>query len=214
MLYLYLDESGDLGFDFVTKKPSKFFTVSVLAIKGQDTNRAIINAIKHTAKRKLHKKKLLLGGELKGSKISQDVKKYFYKQIAQLDFKIYSLTLNKKRVNQHLVSVKERLYNYIARLVLDQIDFNSVHQRVIFILDKSKSKPEIADFNKYIFDQIKGRLNPQIPLDIVHKLSHEMPGLQAVDLFAWGIFRKYEKRDMEWFDIFKEKVVFDDVYLP
>ncbi|HLF18839.1 MAG TPA: DUF3800 domain-containing protein [Candidatus Omnitrophota bacterium] len=214
MLYLYLDESGDLGFDFVTKKPSKYFTLSVLVVKGQKNNRAIINTVKHTFKRKLHKKKLLLGGELKGSKVSLDIKKYFYRQIAKIDFKIYALTLNKKRVNQSLVSVKERLYNYIARLVLDQIDINNAHQRVIFILDRSKGKPEIADFNKYIFDQIKGRLNPQIPLDIVHKLSHEMPGLQAADLFAWGIFRKYEKRDMEWFNVFKGSVIFDDVYLP
>ncbi len=27
MWNLYLDESGDLGFDFVNKKPSKFFTI-------------------------------------------------------------------------------------------------------------------------------------------------------------------------------------------
>ena len=29
MLFLYLDESGDLGFDFITKKPSKFFVNSM-----------------------------------------------------------------------------------------------------------------------------------------------------------------------------------------
>ncbi len=34
MWYLYLDESGDLGFDFVNKKPSKFFTITILVIKG------------------------------------------------------------------------------------------------------------------------------------------------------------------------------------
>ncbi len=29
MLYLYLDESGDLGFDFVNKKPTKHFVISI-----------------------------------------------------------------------------------------------------------------------------------------------------------------------------------------
>lgn len=43
MLYLYLDESGDLGFDFVTKKPSEFFTICVLAVKGQANDRALAN---------------------------------------------------------------------------------------------------------------------------------------------------------------------------
>lgn len=38
MWYLYLDESGDLGFDFVNKKPSKFFTVSILKEKSRVYN--------------------------------------------------------------------------------------------------------------------------------------------------------------------------------
>jgi len=33
MWYLYLDESGDLGFDFVHKKPLNFFTVTIPAVK-------------------------------------------------------------------------------------------------------------------------------------------------------------------------------------
>ena len=32
MLHLFLDESGDLGFDFVNKKPSKFFTITILVL--------------------------------------------------------------------------------------------------------------------------------------------------------------------------------------
>ena len=213
MLYLYLDESGDLGFDFISKKPSKYFTVAVLGIHGQDNNRALINAVKHTLKRKLGRQNPA-GFELKGSKVSFEIKKYLYTQIAALDFKIYALTLNKKRANQSLAQTKERLYNYVARLVLDQIDLNSARQRVMLIMDKSKSKPEIADFNSYVFRQLQGKLNPKIPLDITHKLSHEMLGLQVVDLFAWGIFRKYEKQDEKWFDVFQGKVIFDNVYLP
>ena len=152
--------------------------------------------------------------ELKGSKVSLGIKKFFYKQVAGLDFKIYALTLNKKRVNQDLIHTKERLYNYVARMVLDHIDINSAQQRVMLILDKSKGKPEIADFNAYILRQLQGKLNPKIPLDIMHRLSHEMVGLQIVDLFAWGIFRKYEKKDTEWFSVFCKKIEFDNVYLP
>ena len=43
MWYLYLDESGDLGFDFVTKRPSNFFTVTVLLGQGVENNRALIH---------------------------------------------------------------------------------------------------------------------------------------------------------------------------
>ncbi len=64
MWFLYLDESGDLGFDFVNKKPSRFFTVTILAVSEASRNRAIINAVKKTLKRKLKKKTV----EIKGSK--------------------------------------------------------------------------------------------------------------------------------------------------
>lgn len=216
MWYLYLDESGDLGFDFITKKPSKYFTVTVLVIKGQDNNRALINAVKHTIKRKLNKKRMSNKAyyELKGSKVAFEIKRYLYDLIARLDFKIYALTLNKKRVYQKLIGNKERIYNYIARLVLDQIDFSDVDLRVMLVLDKSKGGYEIGEFNSYLLRQISGKLDPKIPLDIIHRVSHEMPGLQVADLFAWGIFRKYEKQDKEWFDVFEARVAYDKVYLP
>ncbi len=216
MFYLYLDESGDLGFDFVNKKPSKFFTVAVLVIKGQENNRALINAIKHTLKRKLKKKKLFKNSsfELKGCKVAFEVKKYFYFKVKDLDFNLYALTLNKKRLYPSLMKEKERVYNYIAGLVIKKIEFENAKTRVEFIVDKSKGKPEIEDFNSYVFNHIQAKLNPNIPLNIKHSLSHENLGLQAVDMFAWGIFRKYEKKDFEWFNTYKDKVSFDDVYLP
>ncbi len=72
MLYLYLDESGDLGFDFFAKKPSKYFTVTVLAVSGKENNRLLINAVKKTIKRRLRRQ----DAELKGAKDSLALKKY------------------------------------------------------------------------------------------------------------------------------------------
>ncbi|MBI4398612.1 MAG: hypothetical protein HY586_05760 [Candidatus Omnitrophica bacterium] len=47
-----------------------------------------------------------------------------------------------------------------------------------------------------------------------HKNSCEVKPLQAVDLFSWGIFRKYEKKDSGWYDVFAEKMKFETLYLP
>lgn len=212
MWFLYLDESGDLGFDFVNKKPSKFFTVTILAIKGPLNNRLLTKAVKKTLKRKLNRKKATTE-ELKGARTIFEIKKYFYNQIKDLKFAIYALTLNKKRVYERLTRDKERVYNYISRLVLDKIAFEKAQVQVMLILDKSKSPKEIGDFNQYIFRQLKGRLDPKVPLDIKHENSRQYYGLQAVDLFSWGIFRKYEKKDTAWFDIFREKVAFEEQYL-
>lgn len=212
MWFLYLDESGDLGFDFVNKKPSKFFTITILAIRDPENNRMLIKAVKKTLARKLNRKKSI-AEEMKGTKTVLGIKKYFYTQIKDLKFAIYALTLNKKRVYERLAKDKERVYNYISRLVLDKIPFEKAQEPVMLILDKSKTQKQIWDFNQYIFRQLKGRLDPMVPLDIKHQDSRQYYGLQAVDLFSWGIFRKYEKKDSKWFEIFKGKVAFEEQYL-
>lgn len=53
MLYLYLDESGDLGFDFFTKNPSKYFTVTVMLAQGMENRKRIAKAIKRTIQNNL-----------------------------------------------------------------------------------------------------------------------------------------------------------------
>jgi len=210
VLYLYLDESGDLGFDFFAKRPSKFLTVTVLAGTGVENNRRLINAVKKTIRQKLPRGRR----EMKGSKDSSVVKEYFYNRVSAVPFAIYSVTLNKRRVYESLAKRKDRVYNFIARNVLDRIPIEGASSRIEVIIDRSKSKKEIREFNEYIIGQMKGRIDPRVPLDVYHRTSHENLGLQAADLFSWGIFRKYERNDAEWFTIFKTKVKYDSLYLP
>jgi hypothetical protein len=210
MLYLYLDESGDMGFDFFAKKPSKYFTVTVMLVQGMENRKKIAKAVRRTLHYKLAKQQI----ELKGSKQSIEVKRYFYKHIESVPFELYALTLNKRRVYDYLSQKKDRVYNFITRKVLDVIPFTNASTRVSLVIDRSKSKKEIREFNDYLIRHLSGRIEPKIPLDIDHHLSHEDLPLQAVDLFSWGIFRKYEKDDREWFNVFKDQIKYDDVYLP
>lgn len=211
-MHLYLDESGCLGFDFNKIKTSKYFTITILATT---ENQNISYAIKKTLKRKINlKNSKRIEAELKGSRTSLEVKKYFFEQISKSKFGIYSLTLNKTRVYDRLKDKQDRLYNFITRKIVDQIPLHRESTRVIFTLDKCKGKAEIKNFNNYIVDQIKSKLDPNVPLDIIHGNSQEIPGLQAVDLFCWGIHRKYEHKDYEWLNIFENKIKFDQTYLP
>lgn len=139
MLYLYLDESGDLGFDFVNKKPSKYFVVSILVVKGYEANRRLINGVRKTLRRKLNpknkRKRIVL--ELKGTKTTIEVKEYFYRQVRDLDLAVYAIILNKRRVYSSLIKQKSRVYNFIARSVLDQIPYGNAEQKVELTIDKS-----------------------------------------------------------------------------
>jgi hypothetical protein len=214
MWHLYLDESGDLGFDFINKKPSNFFTVTILVVKGVENNRALIKAVRKTIARKLNprSKRHRIIPELKGYETSIEVKKYFYQQAAKIPFDLFSISLNKRRTGDELPEEPHRIYNYISRLVLDAIPLENAQTRVKLIIDKSKNVPKIQEFNSSVINQLLGRVDPQIPIDILHRSSVEEYGLQAVDIFSWGIFRNYESGDSEWFDIYSNRVQYDKQY--
>ncbi|MCX8093719.1 MAG: DUF3800 domain-containing protein [Candidatus Goldbacteria bacterium] len=173
MQYLYLDESGDLGFDFVNKKVSKFFTITILSLNNDEDNKKLKNAIIKTKKRIFKNRNI----ELKGAKTSMQAKETMHRNLKNVNYELYSITLNKRRVNKELTVIADRLYNYIANQILQNININSETSRVNLIVDKSKGKKEIDNFNKYIINNLKGRIPPKIPIDINHQNSDETPGL-------------------------------------
>lgn len=211
MLYLYLDESGDLGFDFVNKKPSNYFTICVLAIKGADKNRSLGNAVKAVLQRKFPKRTGEVQ-ELKGNTLPLEIKRYFYRHARVIDFQLCAATLSKRAICGRLSVEKDRIYSYLARLALEKVNFDDAAIRVIMTVDKRGPDRETVRFNNYILSQIKGMIDPLVPLDIFHVPSQESYGLQAADLFAWGVQRKYEMRDRAWYEVFKEKIRTERLY--
>ncbi len=207
LLYLYLDESGDLGFDFSNDKTTKFFTVTVMLLKGFDNNRRLINVVKKTIKRKLPNTH-----ELKGSNTSIEVKRYFYDSISSimLPFCIYTLTFDKGKLAD-LRNKKNIMYNFMVKTLIDKIPDIKTATSTELIIDKSKNKLAIENFNKYIIGQSELK---ECCHKIRHSKSHENYGIQAVDLFSWGIFRKYEQKDLQWYNIFETNIKYDNIYPP
>ena len=81
------------------------------------------------------------------------------------------------------------------------------------VVDRSKNKEETRDFNQYLFNQVEALLPLNTAFDISHLASAESAELQAADLFCWGIFRKYELDDEDWYDMFKDKIKYETEYL-
>jgi hypothetical protein len=76
MWWLYLDESGDLGFDFENKTPSNFFTICILATSSAETNRRFKYAVKKTLKRKVNRGRHKPVAELHAHSTSLSAKQY------------------------------------------------------------------------------------------------------------------------------------------
>ena len=67
---------------------------------------------------------------------------------------------------------KDRVYNFITGQVIYQIPFEKFNDNAIdLIVDRSKGKPEISDFNFYIKGQLEAKITPKIPINIFVTLN-------------------------------------------
>ena len=194
------------------------FVVTLLVCNSAQTRKAFEKAVRRTLKNKLNrgKKKTRIVTELKGTKTTLQVKEYFFRNLDKDDWAIYTLTLNKTRVNKQLQTKpgKQKLYNFLSRFLLEKLPLADVTTNVEMVVDRSKNRAEIKDFNHYLGNQLQAILPLNTAFHIAHQHSTETAGLQAVDLFCWGIFRKYELNDTAWYDVFKRKIEYETVYLP
>ncbi len=213
-MIIFLDESGDLGFDFSKPKTSGKFVITLLVCENAEAIEGFRRGVRRTLKNKLNNRKNK-SQELKGTNTTQVIKEYFYRHISSDGWQIYSVILNKSRVYDNLRTKlgKKKLYNFLARFLLEKIDLSKAGNTVNLIMDRCKNKEEIKDFNSYVENQLQGLLPLDIPLFITHELSHNNSGLQAVDLFCWGIFRKHEGEDEEWYRVYQSAIVYEGEYL-
>ncbi len=195
-MFIYLDESGDLGFNFEKRKITKKFVITLLVCDSDVARKEFDKAVRRTLKNKLNrrKKNSRFRTELKGIGTAVIVKKYIFRNIKTNRWAIYSLILNKNRVDTNLQTNfgKKKLYNFLARFFIEKLNLSKVQRNVELIVDRCKNKEEVRDFNQYLVNQLEVLLPLNIDLNISHFTSQESTGLQAVDLFSWGIFRKYE----------------------
>jgi len=217
-MIIFLDESGDLGFDWDKRKTSQNFVITLLVCNNRETFRKFRQAIKRTLKNKLNHRKQdkRLVHELKGQGTSLSIKRYFYSHVPVTGWSLYSVTLNKQRVDKKLQSKagKKKLYNFLARFLLEKVEFSDDINDVTLVVDRCKSTDEIKDFNQYVENQLQALLPLNSHLYISHEASHENPGLQAVDMFCWGIARKDGRNDRRWYECFQDKIRFETIYFP
>ena len=104
-MYIFLDESGDLGLDFNHKKSSRYFIITILA--ADDFSNLKI-AVKRTLKNKIKHKKNNSLTELKGSSTTLGIKEYFYKQLKnKKGWFLQTIIMDKKSLIKHPTLLKK-----------------------------------------------------------------------------------------------------------
>lgn len=194
-LYIFIDESGDIG-----KSGSKYFSIVALGTREvADLERAI----KRVRRRKLSKK-LRAQSEIKAYNSDDYIRRYVLGRISRLNCSISVVAIPTAKVREDLFPEKEALYNYLCGVLFDHITLNV--DRVSITIDrKSNSRLLREDFNQYILRKIQGK-GVAIQATIQHLESHASHALQAVDLVAWAMNRKFSYDDPRFYNIIKSRI--------
>jgi len=193
MKYIFLDESGELGFD---KKSSKFFVITLLACDEKELPQ--LRRIIKKVRRKIIKKKLKKFPELKGNNSNDKIRFEILQRVVKTKSEIFTVVLDKKKVYEYLKEKKDKLYNYLSNLILNECSFDT--KNICLIVDKSKSKRSLRDdFNNHLRFKLKDKMI-SCNLIIKHENSHNEPCLQVLDFISWAIFGKYEQNKHMFFD--------------
>jgi hypothetical protein len=207
-MHIFIDESGDLGFDFKKPGTSKKFTISLLVCENDQTHKAIKKAVNQTLRRKISTKKRKGFNELKGSKTALSVKKYFLTLMPDSGWHLYAITVNKEKISSHLQTKtgKNKLYNFLTKELLKSFMPPTELSHVNIVVDESKGKADRKDFNSYIKTHLENTFPLNTQTYITHENSQNNSGLQAIDLFSYGIWKKESVGEDEWFQLFERRI--------
>ncbi len=213
MAYVFLDESGDLGFNFTKKKTSRYFVITCMFVENPKPIRRIVKKVfsSFTRRQKKHHP-----GVLHCSKETPETRTRVLNELCKQPVRILSIYLNKAKVYTRLQDEKQVLYNYVANILLDRI----ITRKLVPMTEPIELVASRRETNRFLNENFKGYLSHQVrskqqlPLVVTIKRPREERCLQVVDFACWAIFRKREFGDASYCEIIKEKIFEESPLFP
>lgn len=207
MAYIFMDESGDLGFNFKKKKTSKYFVITFIFTKDKSHLEKIIKKIfKGFTKKEVKNHAGVLHAYKESLRTRQKLLNIFHEKKAADIIAIY---LNKKKVYTKLQDEKHVLYNYVTNILLDRVCTKKlipIDEKIKVVASRRETNKFLnVNFSSYIKDQAKNNHRLDIEIDIVSPSQEK--SLQVADMLSWSIFRKYEHGDDTYYNLIKQEIV-------
>ena len=209
-MYIFIDESGDLGHRGLADiSKSKYFVLVGLCCKDPQKVAKCVIKTRNTLKRP---DKVL---ELKFSASHPETRRRMLENLALQNIDIHGIVVDKTTVFPSLMDKKEIYFNwvsgYLARKLISGFQDG---EEVDIIVDKRSFGQNQEDFDKYINYKIRVILGDRWKINISHKNSHNELCLQATDFLAGTIHRKYRYGDASLFEIIKKKTNIEEMHKP
>jgi hypothetical protein len=209
MIYIFLDESGDLGFG---ERSSCWFVLTIVLTNNHRKVEKCVKKVHGELKKKFKKIK-----ELHAYHADATTRRKILKRLSEVyDLQVHCIILNKKKVHVDLKNQKNYLYNYTANILLDRLynkkSFKNDDQVLICIDQRETNKFLKKNFEDYLTNSLAKKGGNGFKIKI--KPSHTEKCLQAVDFISWAIFRKYEYSDDEYYEMIKNKIIGEGLLYP
>ncbi len=205
---IYLDESGDLGFNFSQPYQqggsSRFLTIATVMLPINKTQ-LLERAVRHFYKKRNRPKRQ----ELKSIHLSSKEKQQFANSIFNLkqqhsDIQFFAITIDKRRVKTSLRNNANALYNYAVKQLLIEIISQTKHVDLIVDArsERNNSRWNMAEYlEQMLIEESLKRPTINQSCNISSMSSHSSLPLQFVDYYValvWSAFEFEQDRLAEF----------------
>jgi len=203
MSYIFLDESGDLGFSF-DKGSSRYFVVVAVVV---DNKRQLEKIV-----RRVHDglvKKYRVIGTLHACKEKDSTIISMLKRLNESSLHIFAAIFNKAMIFNHQRSNINTLYNSMVCLLLNRvvIDHSDVmgDNLIVVASRRSTSRYINNEFELYMTKYLVSKNVQKFNIKIATPTNEK--SLQVADFVSWAIYRRHEFNDDTFYSIIEPQIV-------
>jgi len=195
MINVFIDESGTLP-----DQNDRFIVICGVAVKQLKEAENIFSRISTSLK--ISKTKLQ---EIKFYHAGQKTKRQFLSGLVLANFGIFILVIDKKM--RKIIDSPEN-YGILVADLINEINLWYKPERIDFILDKHF-------YRKIDQDRFDNILRGEIKDNIEHKIEHVDSKINYLvniaDMAAGAVLRKYNRKDVEFYNIIKENIIVEKI---
>lgn len=202
----YLDESGDLGSNFIHSKTSRYFVVAMaFTLFPSQLNKLVGKTFKNLKKSDIKRN----NGILHSNKEKVSTRRRMLKLIANSDTTLFVLKIDKNKLLVQNSLNKPELYNaFVNALTQKLLGDQNLSRGMNFRIIASR-----RETNKFLNEQFLRTMSQSlinsrgVNVETIIETPAKQKGLQVADFVAWSFFRKYEHNDNSYSSIIASRSI-------
>lgn len=215
-MYLYIDESGNLG-----PGMGRYFLICALEIEAEE-DKSIGRRAGRVICRFKEKNHIPKTREIKGSRLSREKRNELLEQIFYRGVKVRYIVLDLKQTTMLLEKAddKNACYNYLIQLLVRKMleekkELREIHlyldNRSVKIGNRLSLKPYL--YNKLVLEQLEVKSKvKRIEFDIQYYESESCYLIQWADIVANALYKKYHSQEESYYQKMKPYIVFESKF--